>query len=376
MAVCLLDILSEPNPTVDNTNSAKGTNTLNAAWTAVTGFRDWKDFSYGTLMSCYGEVLRRPLESQFPEASPPLTRLEREIWDENSLSHLLARAIIPTVGEALKRGWSLCYPCDNDPIEIRTGGVAKKTDNQDSRFYPVWAGIRSSVKQEADARRYLNLCPGEIKLSTKWSTTIPVPDFDQPVRQIQTYCGLLCGKRYGYIITQEELYVVRVSREEVDPGIAASRPRRARTTPEQPAHGRNMSMASKSSVISMDRETPSIYGHSRSPISSGMDVMSVSKSSSFQDDSSGIEYNPIEFKSIPWASSGHGVLTVKLALWWIHMLASAPEQDTSVKSWYPPLDGWEALGDGTYRHFSTGLIRERPSIGAIETSTQDADRQP
>ncbi|PGH35126.1 hypothetical protein GX50_02048 [[Emmonsia] crescens] len=125
MAYYLLDILSEPNLDADSTNSALDPNTINSAWAPVTGYKKWADFTYETLISCYGDVLRRSLTSPFPGISPPLSRLQREIWDENSLCHFLSRTIMPTVGAALQRGWTICYPGNDDPIDIATGRILR-----------------------------------------------------------------------------------------------------------------------------------------------------------------------------------------------------------------------------------------------------------
>lgn len=50
-----------------------------------------------------------------------------------------------------------------------------------------------------------------------------------------------------------------------------------------------------------------------------------------------VEYNPMEMKSIPWTNSGPGKLTVKLTLWWLLMMAGAPDADILIKGDYPPL---------------------------------------
>lgn len=43
---------------------------------------------------------------------------------------------------------------------------------------------------------------------------------------------------------------------------------------------------------------------------------------SYRDDGRGGHGLPIEMKSIPWENHGREKLTVKFALWWLHMLAA------------------------------------------------------
>jgi hypothetical protein len=96
-----------------------------------------------------------------------------------------------------------------------------------------------------------------------------------------------------------------------------------------------------------------IHGHQSRQRSSGTGF--------YQDGNSGGEYMPVEMKSIPWNNPGSNKLTVKLALWWIHVLAAAPGCDMSINQDYP----WE-LADGGYCHIATGLVsKEKPKSGRI-----------
>ena len=63
--------------------------------------------------------------------------------------------------------------------------------------------------------------------------------------------------------------------------------------------------------------------------------MSLDTGSNFSDDANpNIEYGPLLFKSIPWAAKGEAVLTVKLALLFLHM---ETKNDLSVQHDHPPL---------------------------------------
>ncbi|OAL33889.1 hypothetical protein AYO20_06900 [Fonsecaea nubica] len=310
----LLEFLTAPNPTLDCTRSSVGANTFNANWDPVSALEDWPDFNYDILMQSYGHVLLQQVPPM-PGTSPPLTPLATTIFTEETFNDVLSRAIMPQVSEALRVAWPLCHPDHNpkDVAEIAKGAKAKRgTTEEDNRFYPDWAAIRES--QETNFG-YKNLCPGETKLASKWSTSKEGrgrTDYLAPFDQIQTYCGRQWGAPHGYIITPEELVVVRVSRESIGPGLAASRPIRTRIQREQPAHSRTFST-----------ET----------VSSGLQAMSLDTGSSFSYDTNpNIEYGPLQFKSIPWKAEGKNKMTVKLALWWLNVETG---KDLSVQD-YPP----------------------------------------
>lgn len=313
----LLEYLTRPNPTLDCTKSSVGANTFNAKWDPITGLEDWTDFNYNTLMQLHGHVLRQQV-SPMPETSPPLTKLERTIFTEDTFETVLERAIMPQVSAALSVAWPLSYfnHNPNDVAEISKGAKARRgTAEEDDRFYADWAGIRQN---QETVFGYKNLCPGDSKLATKWSTSEEGQkrsDYTTPFSQVQTYCGRQWGARHGYIITPEELVVIRVSKEPIGPGLAASRPARTLTQRprEQPTHARTFSV-----------ET----------VSSGFHAMSLETGSNFSDDANpNIEYGPLQFKSIPWNAPGQDRMTIKLALWWLHIETG---RDLSVQNYPPP----------------------------------------
>ena len=334
----LLEYLTQPNPVLDCSKSPTGTNTVNARWDRVTGLKDWAEFNYETLMQSYGHVLLEQI-SPLPQTSPPLTQLDREIFTEKIFEDVLARAIMPNVSAALRIAWPLCYSTQDpeDIAEIKRGDHAKRgTLEEDSRYYPDWAGVRMC---ETTCFGYKNLCTGECKLGSKWKTSVQGqnrPDFFSPLNQIQTYCGRQWGVRHGYIITTEELVVVRVSRESVGSGLAASRPIREilQRASDQTLHSRTFS-----------EET----------FSSELQAMSLDTGSSYNDDANpAIDYGPLLFKSIPWKAAGKRTLTVKLALWWLHM---ETKKDLSVRQDYPPLN-------------------DKSDYGQVQTSTGKAGTPP
>lgn len=313
----LLNYLTLPNPELNCSNSLMGTNTLNARWDPITGLEDWPDFNYDSLLHSYGHILHTRVTS-LPAISPPLTELEKEIFTETTFETVLIRDIMPQVSAALRVAWPLLYYNNGDDIaDISKGAKARRgTAGGDDQYHADWAGIRRSMTTDFG---YKNLCPGETKLASKWGTSKEGRgrrDYLSPFNQIQTYCGRQWGTRHGYIITPEELVVVRVSREAIGAGLAASRPFRSSTQHrDQPSHSRTFSA-----------ET----------VSSSLQAMSLTGSSFSDDANPDVEYGKLQFKSIPWKAAGMATITVKLALWWLHMETA---KDLSVQEYPPPTIG-------------------------------------
>ncbi|KAK2875347.1 hypothetical protein FQN49_001665 [Arthroderma sp. PD_2] len=418
MATTLLEYLTEPNPNIDSTRSLEGPPTKIEPKEDIMVI-DWEDFTHENLIT-----------------SPPVQPIECEIFDEDSLDHLLTRSVVSLVNESLKIAWGELYPeYSHLAIDMTRGGRARGSVNipsvprlpdgaqepsqntDEGPSFPDWAGVQIDPASGA----YINRCPGDTKLSTKWGS---VKDkrkghYYWPYAQLIKYCGENWNTRYGYLITQEELVVLRISRSMIPSGIAMKRsPRKivaqsSRTAEQgstvfvsssppairspiagssaQQSHMRHLSATSVSSAMSIDQLsvrprrtsiTTSLASLSMSEASdnvTGSDQatssVQVLSSQSYKDDGMGGEYRPVEMKSIPWSNSGPGKLTVKLALWWIHMMAAAPGCDITVGPGYPALDSW-VLRDGVYHHITTGIVAKKLPGTANIISPRQASRGP
>lgn len=165
-----------------------------------------------------------------------------------------------------------------------------------------------------------------------------------PVRQVMSYSRDL-GVRYGFIITDGHLVVLRFSRIEIGDGIARSRPRRVAVPPPQaniqsPGHSRSASTAST--------------------ISDGTGQRPPSR---FSDREPTNEWQRPQFCVIPWfnynstvtgkpSGAKAPVLTVRLGLFYLSLLALYGS-DTAIRYNYPPLDSWISTKTG-YVHSSSG----------------------
>ncbi|EEP82057.1 predicted protein [Uncinocarpus reesii 1704] len=380
----ILDRLSEPNPNLDNENILEGKPTKHVPEEDIV-IQPWEDFTFETLMATYGDVLRCELD--IPKSSP-ISKLECMIFDEDSLDHLLTRAITPIVNDALEGAWRICYKDNADlRVDMSRGGRARKpqsvnekeeeeegkkeaarqgSDKKDKSTvsaktsFPDWAGVRK--------RRYSpgfdNRCPGETKLASKWHSKEHTGEdhYMWPFAQAIIYVKKW-NTRYAYIISNKELCVLRFSTARIGSGLAQSRLRRELPAPNAPQHHRTISVASVTSAASrMSIDSPSQHSRQESVSSD------VQMSSSYQQSAHAGDMRPVEMKTIPWSNHGHGKLTVKLALWWIHMLAGAPGCDIFIGHDYHDLNTW-IHENGRYQHVSTGIVTTvKPTSGRIETS--------
>jgi len=309
----LIDYLKQPNPRVNSDSSWEGPNTASTTNTHMVPRKivEWKDFTHDTLQAIYGDILKVEILGQdLPDFSRHLPFHLLHIQDEDSLEALLVRWNNAVVSCALS-----VTPCQNNirsggyppnEIHMARGGHAWIPNMSDKKsLRPDWAGItdRLTHQNEKMPRRkcYINILPGDSKLSTKWSSQLPEgAEFKKPFFQLFKYCEL-AKVRYGYLLTQEELVVVRVSRREQEETSDSDVPRRM-----------------------SDRQL-------LNRVKKGQGAIHVPK-----DEEVGI-YRVLEFKSIPWkdqAGTAGDNLSINLALWWLHMMAA---KERSIKASYGDL---------------------------------------
>ena len=276
---------------------------------------DWTDFTYDTLEAIYGDLLKLEVHQQdLPDLKRGFPFHLTEIRDEDSLEALLIRWNNAVISEALSLTHRGEQSGDLDSeghganeIFMARGGHAKIPKYKSQKgLRPDWAGIMRGNLCEVESNQtrtsYMNVLPGDSKLSTKWNTSMG-PDkaeFHKPFHQICSYCDL-AEVRYGYLLTQEELVVVRLSRKpnEQGPG-SVTPPQRSKRT-----------------------GTPSLkkwQGNLPLPEETGKRELRI-----------------IEYKSIPWEEEGgrnENLLSINLALWWLHMMAATTR---SIRSEYRDL---------------------------------------
>lgn len=343
----LLDYLTTPNPPINSEHSWTGSNTKSTGtmWCAYSKLKVWKDFKFDTLNELYKDLLYRVFnEEDLPNFNQKFPYHITEIRNENTLNSLLVRwnnavvsaALAASQGHSLKDSESR----GEGDIFMACGCQATIVPRQElmqNKKIPDWAGImKNNVHVLCEGKRIMhtNLLPGDTKLSTKWkSQSIEKakanPETNAPINQVLTYCAH-AQVRYGYIITQEELVVFRVSER-----LKLSKPpqRKPRYNPPM--------------KLQLGKEKYAWH---------------------------------MEYKAIPWELNGgprSNDLTVNLALWWLHMLAA---QERSIGAAYPNLGTKELnseAGDSRLSSFSNKDSRQGDDTNpmASQLSSFDSKRK-
>ena len=300
----LLEYLQQKNPIINNARcrTGKNTKTTLASWVTPRHFELWEDFELNSLKSMYGgalqSILQEKYELQDHSAIPEFPFCE--IHDENSLETLIIKWNYSVVSGALAAGQQrLQRYRDWEQIYMVRGGQANYPGS-DSKHRTDWAGIHRSHSPRW--ARPTNILPGDTKLSCKWTSepieygaaedsTTPENWFG-PLKQVYTYC-LRANVRYGYILTDKELVVLRIRPGPQDRSLSAK-----------------------------DKKNPSKI--------STADAAQKTKRSGV-----------VEYRSIPWVENNSDVgatpdgMTVNLALWWLHLLAADAKE---IEDLYSPLN--------------------------------------
>ena len=246
-----------------------------------------------------------------------------QIHDEDSFESLLIKWTQTKTLSALSAAQDRLGIDHAQRIYMCKGGQAKWADSEvkpkrivrnrrkgDKYCRPDWAAVKGST-QDGASTKAKNLLPGETKLGSKWSSSMINPgfideeefqeDWFQPISQIFTYC-VRNKARYGYLITDRELVVVRVGPRNEDDNIDSQ-----------------SSMEVGSIGVKKRRRSMAIVEEPHLRV---------------------IEDGSLQYRSIPWESfvedsdRKRGTMTVNLALWWLHMMAA---DSNDIQETYGPL---------------------------------------
>ncbi|KAK1762573.1 hypothetical protein QBC33DRAFT_501041 [Phialemonium atrogriseum] len=318
----LLEALTRRNVVINSDAVVPGGNTTVITSILPENWSPWLDFNYATLT----RIFRRELASEYqgsPEQRPLVEDLT--INNEETLEDLLRRFVAPVVNYALDGQAGQCH--------LGRGSRCGAKDR------PDWSVI--SPMRLDEYGRHANMLPGDTKLDAKWWPTMVEEDesnfaqWQKVVAQAETYMALH-RSRYGFILTDRDLVVLRITRQPIDPGLAQGRPQREITGA---GHSRQTSDATmESSVVSSYRDN------------NGMEW----------------DYSEPEYATIPWAAHGYGNLTIKLSLWCLAMMAT--NGDAFIDYSYPGLDSWRAADKG-YVHNTSGAAKAK-------LSKEDAFQEP
>jgi hypothetical protein len=315
--------LSSPNPDL-NIKTLTTSSTNQYDWEPVEGYELWDDFNYATLMGSYGDFLDRDHNAEVLPSVDELLPIEKEIWSERELEQdPLKRDVLAKVNFTIIAAYRY-LKFKEDPPTIVCG-----TKGSYAGFTSDWIG-------EQRGHRDPFLC-GETKLSTVFfmQNTLDAVDhgLDTPVEQCLSYC-IRKGTRFGFMISDREMVALRIRAEAIGDGIASQRSRR---------------------VI-----PPARYSYGSSSLASGSQDISMHSDSKPQGSPKWVQY-----RIIPWSATQD--LTIRLALFWITMMAYAPDCDIDMQDRYQPLNRWElVVDDGIYQNNTSGRRRTALKKGHVE----------
>ncbi|KAJ3556124.1 hypothetical protein NPX13_g10205 [Xylaria arbuscula] len=316
----LLEVLTRRNLEVNRSHLKSGGNTTMNTDISPQSWYSWPEFNYANLT----RVFYRQLRSRYggPERLEQPLRQDQVLFHEDTLEDFLRRFMVPAVN----------YCLDQSEGQPHFGRGSRCGGNEDwSVVSPIWFSPPGD---------FANRLPGDTKVSSKWWPTMKddnsqALEWQKVVAQVLTYMAEN-NSRYGFIITDEVLVVLRLTRKPTGQGLAADRPRRQVATPAT-GHQRQVSDISMASGDTSGQE------------------------SSFQDDNPlDWEYYDPEHVDIPWSAHGKR-LTVKLALWCLAMMAV--NGDNYIDYSYPALDSWRMDSYGRFIHNISGATKKTLTAG-------------
>ncbi|KAG5955644.1 hypothetical protein E4U57_003277 [Claviceps arundinis] len=344
------DVLSLPNPPLDSSAVTWGQNTFGKGWKDVQDWEPWTDFTFENLTSMYSQVLDAPWIGIQP--TDDVSAFDRVIRDELSFVLFLAKYIWPSINFALKQA-TVILGLGQNTIYLGPGTWCC------GRKVPDWSLV--SELTGVSRAKFDNLLPGDAKLSAKWKPemkTSPVARLQRqwrlPVSQVATYANQ-SHCRYGYIITDAALVVLRFTKEHIDDGLSATRPTRTATQRHQ-SHQRTPSEETNESSQPISRPNESFGAQSYDNNDPATDI--------------NLEMRPPEYAVIYMADSGKDMLTVKFALFCLCLMASSGCGDLDCM--YPPFNSWRKDQQGPgYIHNTSNLVAESLPDNAEVYETQE-----
>ncbi|KAK3944263.1 hypothetical protein QBC46DRAFT_172528 [Diplogelasinospora grovesii] len=222
--VNILQALTRPSEAArfNGTYAPEGQNTTIHSDIAIDTWFPWPDFTYENITRIFATELARQYHGPLEPAALDKDLL---IFNEEVAEDGLRRFPVPVVNYAL----SLMPGAPHYGRGTRCLYFRLKAD---------WSLI-SDMRLD-DNNRYVNLVPGDTKLSSKWTPDMlddeeMFVEWQEVVSQTVTYTAERFG-RYGFIVTDSVLVVLRLTRQYTGAGLAANRSPRSAGSGSQGGH--------------------------------------------------------------------------------------------------------------------------------------------
>ncbi|KID95596.1 hypothetical protein MAJ_08455, partial [Metarhizium majus ARSEF 297] len=316
----ILEALQWPTTTLDAAEAPPGPNTTVITTLEIDTWENWSEFTFENIMAIFGNLLSRDYLGQ---KEPVAMERDVEVYNEESADGGLRRFPFPVINSALG---SLTEVREDAPYYgygTRVKGKGMKPD---------WSCISNLAKMDSG---YINLVPGDTKTSAKFNPDMlqsNLEEWRKVVIQLATYAD---GHRvrYGFIVTDKLVVVLRFVREVSARGVGANLPQRSTRT----------------------------KGSTRDPTPQSSSESEITSNQSSQDYGRGQDLRA-EFKAIRWSTHGRGKLTAKLALFALAMMSL--HGDNYIASRYPKINSWRGGPDGI-RHNTSGEFRKMEKRGLV-----------
>ncbi|KAI1479715.1 hypothetical protein F4774DRAFT_418588 [Daldinia eschscholtzii] len=313
----VLELLTRRNIPIRRDSLRGGFNSISQSFICPEQFEPWPDFDYETLTQIFADDLRQRCRDVLDPRHP-----EKDLGpcDELAVDGEIRRLIIPSVSHVLDLALGQPHL-----------GLGSRVQDVDCK--PDWSTISNDY---TDMRGHINRLPEDTKVSSKW-----LPDMEnymewvKPVSQVEPH-EARCNSRYGFMIADECLVVMRFARMKINESWGRSM---------RAVHTRQASDATM--------------------LSASLDLSS--EFSSMAIDSSGLysENNPEEWSYgntqaviIPWdagVDAKKKELAIREDLYFKVRLCMA---ENTIEYRYPGLDTWRTVYGG-YRHNSSGVFKKK-----------------
>ncbi|RYC80458.1 hypothetical protein BFJ63_vAg16658 [Fusarium oxysporum f. sp. narcissi] len=341
------DSLAQPNPRLDSSSVSWGHNTYSQDWIPVSDWAPWTDFTLQNLTSMYAQVLNARWRD--PPSIDIASSFDRQIRDEQSMDYFLAKYVWPSVNGALAQATSI-LEWGQELFYLGPGSWCQGSGP------PDW-GLVSNLKGVSGGK-FWNLLPGDTKLSVKWYPAMSLSGNESeryqwtlPLSQVSTYAAQ-SGCRYGFLITDQALVVLRFTKERIGEGLAATRP--SRTVVPQ-THQR---IASNETDVSSLLESMSLDSFGAQAYNDH-DLAGAAN----------VEFLPPEYAVIPMSAHGKDTLTVKFSIFCLCLMAAGG--CGNVDYGYPPLDSWRRMDRRGFIHNTSNLRAKKLPNNAVLCETQE-----
>ncbi|KAG6175594.1 hypothetical protein E4U27_006054 [Claviceps purpurea] len=195
------DVLARPSPEPYLSWASHGPNVYSESWLPVSEWTPWVDFTIQNLTSTYAQVLNAHWSGGDPQSIGISGRFDLLVPDERSLVPVAIR----------ERRAASIINLGQEPLGLGPGSFGQNIASPDLGLF--------SVPTPASQEKLDILLPGLTKLSTKWYPEMRLSEHQSVRTQKRmglTFVATLSDCRYGFLITDEALVVLRFTKKRID----------------------------------------------------------------------------------------------------------------------------------------------------------------